>query len=287
MARSALPAAVAACLLLAGCGVGLDRSDPAPPSPPRLDERPTGADELVMRIESCCEGFARHDQVLGALPPFSLLGDGSAYGPSPVAFEVEPALPPVVRVRLDEADIEDLLAAAADAGFLDHEIDFGEPRISDAPTTRLTVVVGGRTFTQSAYALGIDGGDDDLTARQRADRRRLEQLVDDAETLLLPGEAYVADRFTVYARAVEAGVDSGSGATPTTRAWPLGDPATWERQDDLGDDRCRTFHGVEAERLFEAVDGVPRHTQWTVETSTYELVLRPLLPDEPDPCPAR
>lgn len=279
-ARTTLWAALVA-ILLAGCGVGQDQAGPGPSVPPRPDDRPTGADELVMRVESCC-GMVRYDDALGTLPSFSLLSDGFAYGDSPVAFEVEPALPPVVRVRLDEADVERLLAAAAEAGFLADEIDFGEPRISDVPTTRLTVVAGGRTFTQSAYALGVDGGDDDLSARQRAHRRRLERLVDRAEALLLPGEDYLPERITVYARAA----DTDDGGGPPSQAWPVGDPATWEVQDDLGDDRCRTFDGAEAEAVIEAADHAPRSTLWTVGASSYELVLRPLLPDESDPCPA-
>lgn len=281
--RTALATALAAAVLLAGCGVGQARAGSGPPSQPRLDVRPAGADELVMRVQSCCGGFVRYDDALGTLPSFSLLGDGSVYGDSPVAFEVQPALPPLVRVRLEEADVDQLLADVAEAGFLTDEIDFGDPRISDVATTTLTVVAGGRTFVQSAYALGADGGDDDLTARQRADRRRLDQLVDRAEAMLdRPGEAYIADRITVYARAA----DTGARDSVPRRAWPLDDPATWELQDDLGDDRCRTFDGAEAQEVVDAVDGATRPTQWTVGSSTYELVLRPLLPDEPNPCPA-
>lgn len=118
----------------------------------------------------------------------------------------------------DEA-IDDLVAQIVDLGLLDDDLEFGDPMITDSPTSLLTLSIDGDEATHSVYAPGHDQG---LTPDEKANRAAYDELrallfdLEDAfDDELTPFSPYVPDRWVV--------VVGGYWYGPVDRPWPLGD----------------------------------------------------------------
>ena len=105
---------------------------------------PTGATALVLRVTSD-GGFVAPGTILGAVPAFSLYGDGTVIVPGAVPqIYPGPAISPLRRSRLAERQVQALLRRAKAAGLLARRgrIDYGDIGtigVADAPTTTLRV----------------------------------------------------------------------------------------------------------------------------------------------------
>ncbi len=216
---SALAAVAAVALALAACGGS--SSSPGGSGPPRP---PVGADEVVVRVVTS-GGFAAESRQPAQLPQLSVFGDGRVITEGPTTLEYPGrSLPNLQEYRLTDEGRARIIDEARDLGLLDDPSpDFGDPGITDQPTTTVTVSVDGRTRRVDVYALDFDEG---LTAEQRDNRRRLQQFIGAAGHPHAVGVQVVPASIRRYEPLALAVLVRPSDATAgTTRAWPLGDLA--------------------------------------------------------------
>jgi hypothetical protein len=245
-------------------------------------EHPTTADELIVRVFSG-GGFVPVEFHLATSPSYELLGDGTAVEAGAVtAIYPGPAMNPLGARHLDEADIQEVLQRADDAGLLDGPVDYGEPNVADAPSTTVTIVADGQEHEQTAMALGF--GDDEqsnLTAEQRAARKALQGFIDALATIGgTESQPYVPTAIAVFTVG-PANPDPQVPQDP--QPWPLATPPALPQ--DAGDRPCLPITGPDATQLLVALAQANQATPWTVPGAAepLALVFRALLPGDA-PC---
>ena len=262
------------------CGSGTaDRpADPPPPTAvPRLD-----ALRLVV-----AGGFTTAAIAFRTVPELTITDDGRVLTPAPVTA----LYPGPILTQLTERSIDaEGRAAVADVVVRSGLVtspppDLGSPNVADAPTTTLTLTVGGAETTVVAPALA-EALDDDpaLTPGQREARARLREVVDrlrdltgtvGSEHLGRPG-VYVPR--AVWLRALPAPTDRPpEDPGPTLLPWPVPEV-------DLATlDSATLVEGPEAEAVLEVVEGADELTWFRPPGSdtTYELFARPAVPGDP------
>ena len=248
---------------------------------------PTAPGKVVLRVSSG-GGFVALQTNLRALPSFTLYGDGTVIVPGAVQqIFPGPAIDPLVRSRLSERQVQALLKRARQSGLLARgAIDYGDMGsvgVSDGPTTTLIVNAGGRRVNRQAYALGIGAGGH-LSARQVSARQALARFIA-ALPSKLSGARYTPHAIAVYVAQTAAPAPAGSGRV----VWPLrSDLATAGKPAANGlAYRCITVGGRDVKTLLARLRTANEQSRWAVRgraNRTYQLVVRPLLPDEPG-CP--
>lgn len=250
----------------------------------RIDH-PSGPGDLVLRME-VSGGLLPPSAALRAIPGFSLYGDGRVVTVGPmIEIYPPPALPPLIVQKLSEDGIQAILAAAGDAGLLGPDRTYDDPRIMDAGTTTFTVNAGGGRHVVSAYALGYGSPPPD-----EADAGALRRLASFSEKLWdlpswIPASAigeeseFAFTQLRIVPLPYEEIPDDVRQA-PTD--WPLGEPlATFgEPYEGLAQARCGVVAGVDLELLLPAIEASNEITPWRSGDAVYQLVARPLLPDE-------
>ncbi|MDP9259718.1 MAG: hypothetical protein M3Q31_24640 [Actinomycetota bacterium] len=249
---------------------------------------PTAPGKVVLRMSSG-GGFVAPQTNLRALPSFTLYGDGTVIVPGAVPqIFPGPAIDPLVRSKLDERQVQALLKRARRSGLLARgAIDYGDMGsvgVSDAPTTTLVVNAGRRRVTRQAYALGIGVGSGRLTAKQVRARQALARFIA-ALPLKLSGASYTPHAIAVYVAQSAAPAPAGARRV----VWPLrSDLATAGKPAANGlAYRCVTVGGTDVTTLLASLRTASAQSRWVVRgraNRTYQLVVRPLLPDEPG-CP--
>ena len=236
-----------------------------------------GGSALVLQIRTG-GGFVAVESMFGAIPEFSLYGDGRVIVTGPTTQEFPGrALPNLLVTTVSPTAVHDAVAAARAAG-VEASPDLGQPPVADAPTTRFTLADGGRTNSLDAYALGFDAGPA-LTAAQRDARTRLGDLRDAMSRLGLAADTpYQAGTVSVLVRPYatpEPGVLAPDPA-PKEARWPLADLATGGREQFGG--RCLGFSGADAATVLAAAADARSNTRWLSGTAGWALSLRPELP---------
>jgi hypothetical protein len=277
-------------LLVAACQAG---ATPSPTASPGITH-PTGAADLVVRIENG-GGFVAPTYQLRQLPWLSIYGDGRVMvlGPQ-IEIYPGPALPNVVTFRISEEGLQKVLEEALGAGLLGADAHYQYPGIADAGTTTFTVVAGGKRHVVSAYALSEGGAMDSQldpgTLRARTALLAFEEKALDLRSWLRaaivePESAYRFDALRIF---VATPQPADQEPQPTIVDWPLptalasfGAPLVG----NLGDTRCAVVSGDDLAKLLPAVQSSNELTLWRSGGKEYQLVLRPLLPDESG-CPA-
>jgi hypothetical protein len=245
-------------------------------------EHPTGADELIVRVFSG-GGFEPVETHLATTPAYELQGDGTAVEAGVVpAIYPGPAMNPLNARHLEEADIQEVLQRADDAGLLDGAVDYGEPGIADAPSTTVTIAVDGAEHVQTAYALGFDDeGGTSLTDAQRANRKALQGFVDSLTTIGTPeSQPFVPTAIAVFT----AGPANPNPEIPQDpQAWPLATAPQPAGTD--GGRPCLAVTGADATTLLAALEQANQATPWVVPgiDEPQSLVFRPILPGDA-PC---
>jgi hypothetical protein len=242
---------------------------------------PTAATRVVLRVSSG-GGFVTPQTNLRAVPSFSLYGDGTVIVPGAVTqIYPGPAISPLVRSRLSERQVQALLRQAARAGLLARgSIDYGTVGVSDMPTTTLLVNAGGRRVERKAYALGATTGGNGPSGAQAVARQALARFIAG-----LPRGRSGA-RYTPRAVAVYVGPTTGPARPGATRiVWPLErNLATAGAHLPSGlSYRCMSIGGADAKLLLARLGRANELSRWTTAAApgtSYELVARPLLPDE-------
>ena len=229
---AAVLATPALAAVLAACG---DPStaplDTAPPSttpldtaPPPTVGRPTGADDVVLRIGY--EGGLVTPQ-MAFVRTLSLLiaGDGRAIVSTAVPAIYPGPLLPVLNVRtIDPIGVGAVLRAAQAAGLLTPPPDYHLPEgvgVADASDTVVEIHANGTSFVHRANALDITG------IGTTPDRERLSKFVAAMSDLATAAGAdhlgaqvpFVATRYRLQARPVDTG-QYPQEPKPTVVPWP-------------------------------------------------------------------
>ena len=250
---------------------------------------PTGANELVLRIETG-GGNVRPFSIVGRIPELSVFGDGRVIvvGPQDAIFP-GPTLHNLVTFRLSEAGLQALLENARAAGLLRADAHYDYPGIADAGTTTFTVVAEGRRHVVSAYAL-FEGGPtnfpiDPNVLRARAalsafQGRALDMRPWLGQAIMEPESAYRYETLRVFVTASQP--QEPAEIDPSFADWPLATPlaALGAPLVDFAEMRCGGVTGAELEVLRPALENSNQLTFWRSAGMTYQLTLRPLLPDE-------
>jgi hypothetical protein len=250
---------------------------------------PRGADKVVLQVVSG-GGFVPVSFNLRLLPSFTLYGDGTVIVPGAVTMIYPgPAISPLVRSKLSERQVQALLARAKAAGLLaPGRVDYGDMGtigIADAPTTTLTLNAGGKHIVRSAYALGISAPANRMPAKVAAARRALAGFIAKLPTAHA-GAHYRPRGLAVYAAPFTG--EKQPGARPVV--WPLKrNLATAGTRVSSGlSYRCMFVGGPAAKTLLASLANANEQTQWIMDgdpAHPYQLVVRPLLPDQRDCTP--
>ncbi|WP_116999209.1 hypothetical protein [Desertimonas flava] len=122
---------------------------------------------------------------------------------------------------LSDDAVDDLIEQIEDLGLLDDDLDFGDPLITDSPSSDLVLDIDGERVEHSVYAPNYSDG---LTAEEQANRRAynelraaLFELEDNFASELSKFSPYVPDEWIVRM--------GGYWSGEVDRPWPLaGDP---------------------------------------------------------------
>lgn len=251
-------------------------------------EHPTGADQVVLRL-AYEGGFIAYESTLSSIPFWSLFGDGTLIVPGPqIEIYPGPAIPNLVATPVSEDGIQAILEAARDAGLTDGDASYGDDCVADAATTVFTTNAGGRTSVVSAYALdvgepaGTCGSGKDTDARRKLAAFQAE--LTDLRSWLPEGSLGTERPYEPTEMRVYVLPDPGDPELPQ-------DPVEWPLQASLdgfgeavagapADVRCGVVAGDELATLLRAARDANGLTPWTSGGAEYQLIFRPLLPDE-------
>ena len=300
--RHASPIAVALglVLLLAACAGAGGGASGSPGTDDGAVDHPTGAEELVLRVESA-GGFVMPEFLFGAVPSFSLYGDGTVIMPGAVpAIFPGPALPPLQARRLSEAGIQAILAEVAKTGIFvaDARFDGAQMMIADAADTVFTLNADDRSVQVSIYGLGAldpQSVPPQMPAREVAAHAALGNLSNALFALdtWLDASAWVDEAWRPYQPtalriAVRPADTDPLDGTETFAAWPIEDedPASFGQPGTMPDTRCGALTGDAAEAWIAALSAGNQSTRFTADEHRYAVTARPFLPDEEPACPA-
>lgn len=288
------PLLLVAALGLVACGSDSDSpaandslppvvDDSTPPgtddTPPATDgdyEHPTGADEVVVSYAEL-GGFVPREFAFQQTPNVLISGDGRSFSPgAQIEIYPGPLLPAVQVWNIREDGIQQVLAAAEEAGLF-ADIDYDQPtNIADASTATVTINVNGETWVHEAYALGIGVGPGGDQTESTPERQALLDFIGQLTELTSPGptgdpgifepseygiEALVVDDLSAY------GAD---GIEPTVVEWPA------DASVRLAD--ATTCTVVPASEVGEILGEATQLTFFTDAGVTYQVLAKPLLP---------
>lgn len=275
--------------LLNGCGyANRTTTTTGPGSGGGSIDHPTEADALVFRVE-VGGGFVPVEAVFTNMPMLSVYGDGRAILQGPIiAIYPGPALPNLQVAKVSPAGMQQLLAAARDAGLLERGVDYGQPAVADGSTTTFTLAANGELFETFIYHLSPDNASDGaLTKEQVALRARAESfqsMLYDLEGRLGddigPSESFGWQALSILIMPGDPNRDDSSGIEPRIVDWPLADLATLGEVHPQTQGRQAVITGADLETLRPLVEQADTLTFWKSGGSVYSVFLRPLLPDE-------
>jgi len=280
------------CLLasvaLIGCGSVLQGPDDdggsgaGPGSAPY--DHPSGAEDVLVSV-TADGGFVPLEYNLRNTAQFLLLGDGTAVVPGAmIEIYPGPAISPLQAARVSAGQIQQLFAAAEEAGLLDEEIDYGEPLVTDVPTTTVMLTIDGRTVSHSAYALSYpEAPDANLSAEQLAAREALQGFIDTAQGLAgAASEQYVPNGVVAYRLSPESAPPVEEGLEQEPMTWPIATVPAPPASPATSVGTCIAVTGPEAQTLLGALVEANELTPWLVGADPpSRMAFRPLLPGDP------
>ncbi len=201
-------------------------------------------------------------------PALAVYDDGRVLTVVPAAVtQLVPARYEVARV--DPAAVRDFVATARAGGLFDGGTDFGSPRVTDLPTT--TVTLDGAQVR--AYALDTQF-ETALSAAQRDARNALRALIARGSALAAGAatESYAPDRIVV------SEPRPGRNDEPAATAWPGPSPSPSTFMTPAASGRsiaCGELSGPDAGAVYAAALANPG-ARWLVEGGTRVLAVNPL-----------
>ncbi|HWJ63267.1 MAG TPA: hypothetical protein VNS19_14955 [Acidimicrobiales bacterium] len=283
-----IPLAVALALVTIGaasCGASAGPEVISDPRPTSTTSEPTpdpaGGDEIVWQ-EFTRGGFVPAELALGQVPAVTIYADGRIIVATRDAdFGADTA----VDLQEDEipaADLEAFLADAEGSGLFRPGTDYGDPMITDLPSTSVTLRTGGVPATVDVYALEheLDHTVGGVSAEQAARRAELKQLLAEGRALATDPKPYVPER-----------VRANLFPPPTVE--PDEDPVAWPGPPrsafpELTDDTttsCLVIEGPDAAEV-AAASAENEDGFWTIDGAVAQITVTPLLPGN-EGCPPR
>lgn len=253
---------------------------PSPTFGPDQIEHPTGATDLVLRMEQG-GGFVPFGFLFTQSPSFTLYGDGTVIF-KPIdnrggdMFGGQAMLPWLVG-HMSEEDIQVLLQFALGPGRLANAREnYENPMVADAGSTFFLINAGGVEKNVNVYALGLDDGPD------RADRAgfgQLAEVLNDFGNQQIDLGEVVAYEPELYKTLLMEGFGEPVGQP---LEWPWNDltVASWPDAEEP-DGRIKMLDAAQVAELMEVPNG--GHIGIWVETpdgTNVQFGIRPLLPDE-------
>jgi len=290
--RLALTAAILAVVgVLIGAAVGLvlKPTGEASAAPSGPVDHPSGAADVLLRVAI----LPADNATVAAVPLFSLYGDGSTIvtpaSPAGGSSSAQaPAIADLTGLRLSEAGIQAVLRRAAAAGLTGPSTTETAPPGAPAARQVFTMAVTGMGREQVFFGdLGqpppAGGGDAAARAKVAAFQAALANLQSwlPSAGIAAPATAYTASRLAVYIGASRANPPGGS----VVAAWPL-DASPGARLANFGtaspvaDFRCGVLEGGALDRVVTTARAASADTLWRSGAKVYQVVFRPLLPDE-------
>jgi hypothetical protein len=249
---------------------------------------PTGADQLILRV-AYEGGFVPYEYTLGSTPFWSLFGDGTLIVPGPqIEIYPGPALPNLIATPVSEDGIQAILEAARDAGLMDGDANYGNQCIADAATTVFTTDADGQTSVVSAYALDVGepastcGNGEDADARAKL--AEFQAMLSDLRSWLPNGSVGAERTYDPTEMRVYVLPYQGDAELPQDPIeWPLERPLDsfgGPVENASSDTSCGVVTGEDLTTLLAAARNANALTPWTGGGTEYQLIFRPLLPDE-------
>jgi hypothetical protein len=263
-------------------GTPLPTATPAPTPTSYSISHPTGAADVVLRMEQG-GGFVPMEFLVTQAPQFTLYGDGTVVFrplPDPTGAALGAALPPFLTGKMTEADVQVLLAYALDTGRLRDAKDFYmDATIADAPSTIFTVNADGVAKTVNVYALGIDEQD----SPDATDRAAFSDLADRLGSFETEARAGAVDAVVNYDPEfyrVTLFDQVGDPQTPPI-AWPWTDLVPVDFVSTDGPGFVKVLTREQTAKLMDVPNGGQMSIPVTApDKSVVEFGVRPLLPDE-------
>jgi hypothetical protein len=262
----------------------------------------TGSTDLVLQVAQG-GGLMPQSMRLAEMPDVSIYGDGRVIKlVSSSNAQTDPMLPNLTEARVTPDGMARILQAAREAGLLRQDRRYDIPDLYDLWTVWFTVVANGQAHQVAAYALGFSEESMLAPPGEMEDRKKLDDFF--GKVLDLGGwlgpeavgteDAYAPVETRVYVTRLVDWSTAVGGATPgpvkprpgqEVRGWPLDSPPEKfgaPAGDHDGVWRCAVLDpkGVAALGL----DKATKDTRWQAGDQLYQIVARPLLPDEPG-CP--
>lgn len=253
-------------LLAASCSPSVPSATPGPATPGPATLLP--GDQIVFRVTTA-GGLVPQLYYLLESPSLVVYGDGRVLtqasnppaGRVPARFEV---------VRSDPASVAALAARAETDGLVGPTTDFGTPRVTDMPTTRVLLHGRGEAVEVNVYAF-IEQFESELTGTQQGSRAALRTLIADVSALAqsAPTSDYLPEDVTVFEVPPEQ-VPDGTAVT-----WPGPPPESFLRPATGRAVACGHLSGESARTAYEAALANPGG-RWTVEAKERVLVVNPI-----------
>ena len=231
-----------------------------------------------------------YEYTLGTTPFWSLFGDGTLIVPGPqIEIYPGPALPNLTATPVSEDGIQAILQAARDAGLMDGDANYGDMCIADAATTVFTTTADGSDVGR--LRVRARRGRARRHLRERQGRRRAREAGG------VPGEAHrpaqlAPGRFARHrtlptTRPRCACTSSRTKEIPNCRRTRSSGRSS-HSLDAFGEavenapseTRCGVVSGEDLTTLLAAAKDANALTPWTSGGTEYQLIFRPLLPDE-------
>lgn len=278
------PVAIIAALALAGCaslgggtGPGADGGSGSGPGAGDDGGSGAGGDGAPLLQVVHAGGFVPRGWDFRTVPELTVYPDGTVISlGAQILIYPGPALPALVATRLDEADLDAVVDAARDAGLLAEAPDYGQPQVTDLPTTSVTFRVDGEEHVHSVYALGA-GDDVGLDAGAAEARAALTGFLDEVRAMVdaREGETITPDRFGILADPVpDEAMQVEEGIDREVVPWPVGAVALADATE------CVTVDGDDGATLGAALAEANQLTVFEDDGVRYEVHARPLLPHE-------
>lgn len=310
--RRVRAATAAVVVLVAGCTVSGTPGPSATPAGTGPGATPaetgpisyaTGPSDLVLQA-TFGGGLLPQSMRLAAMPNVSIYGDGrvvtlGAHGGGPG----DPLLPELTEARVTADGMARILQAAREAGILGPDRRYELPDVYDLWTVWFTTTAGARTHRVSAYALGFEGEAGLAPPGEMEARKRLDALYAHLVDLRAwlpavmvgPDATYAPIATRVLVTPLVDWSTAVDGATPAparpradqeVREWPLvAAPEAFGASVGVHQEAwyCAVVGPAEVAAL--GLDTASPDTRWRVGDRLYQIVARPLLPDESG-CPA-
>jgi hypothetical protein len=235
---------------------------------------PTGANDVVIEYGEV-GGFVPMEVAFQQTPSVLVSGDGRLFTPGAVpAIYPGPLLPAVFTQSISEAGIQQLLAAADEAGLF-ADVEYDTPtQIADASTARVVINVNGETYVHEAYALGFELPDEEVSPEREALAAFVQQLqtlepVDPAE--LGDQTIYEPTDYGIQAQPIDdLSAYGGDGIEPTVVPWPSDAGVA------LADATACTL--VPAKGVGDTLMEANQLTFFDEDGQTYQVLAKPILP---------